>query len=279
MKSLVRASRTATDVFDVIAPSQVPLTVEAGAYRRAGQAAGPAPMELMLASLVTCAGATIDEVLTKMRFPAVALNVVADADRADSVPRVYTRIALEFHVAVEAPTDRVDRAVDITERTCSASAMLTRVTEVLPRAIHVREVEATVTRPLRQAILRPHQTLEELVAPGETADGAAWFAAFDRSDVVGTVGLVPEGSPDGGPRRQVRLRSMTTTDAMRGRGLGRVLLAAALDRAWTAGVERVWCSARTAAVGFYERAGFHPTSEEYEVDVIGSHVRMAIDRP
>jgi GNAT superfamily N-acetyltransferase len=57
-----------------------------------------------------------------------------------------------------------------------------------------------------------------------------------------------------------------------GRGLGKRLLAAAVERAWTLGAERVWLHTCTldhpAALPNYVRRGFEPfKTEEYEVDL------------
>jgi uncharacterized OsmC-like protein/GNAT superfamily N-acetyltransferase len=249
------------------------LIVEPAAYDRPGEAEGPAPMELMLASLVTCAGTTIDAVLAKMRFEVSALNVVADGTRAETVPRVFTDIELEFQVATEAPRDRVVRAIEVTERTCSASAMIGSVAAVVPRLVQVTAVDPAVTRMLRQAVLRPHQSLAELER--EENPEATWFAAMSEAgDAIGSVSIAPESSPDAAERAAFRIRAMAATEEMRGRGLGAVLLDAALAHARRQGGGFVWCSARVSASGFYRNAGFVATSEPYDVEHIGEHVRM-----
>lgn len=257
-----------------MAPSRVPLTVEAGAYERPGQAAGPAPMELMLASLVTCAGSTLEAVLAKMRLDVVALNVVADGARAERPPRVYTDIGLEFHVACGADRGRLEHAIDVTERNCSASVMIGQVADLTTRLIQVRQVAAADTRELRRSVLRPHQSLDEL-ASKEHPD-AAWLAAI-ADEVVGTVSVSEEPPPgryEGS--RPFRLRSMATAEAMRGRGLGQVLLGAAIDRARKNGGDVLWCNARSGAVDFYRKAGFTETSEQFDVPHIGPHIRMGL---
>jgi uncharacterized OsmC-like protein/GNAT superfamily N-acetyltransferase len=277
MRTLVRAVRERDRVFEVTTSSQARFRVEAGAYDRPGEAAGASPMELLLAALVTCAGSTLEAVLERMRFDLVALNVVADAERAVTVPRVYTAITLDFHVASPVPTERLTHAIDVTERTCSVSAMLSEVVPIAPRLIHVHQVEPALTLPLRQHILRPHQTLEEIADTGEDRPGTAWFAAVRGEEVVGTVGLIPEPSPDRPDAlRPVRLRGMATSEDVRGHGLGRVLLAAAVRHVRAHDADLLWCSARTPAEGFYRTAGFEVTSGVYEVEDIGPHVRMAV---
>lgn len=274
MRSVVRGVRQTSGRFAVTTSAPAPLIVEPGAYDRPGEAEGPAPMELMLASLVTCAGTTIDAVLAKMRFDVSALNVVADGTRAETVPRVFTDIELEFQIASDAPHDRLVRAIEVTERTCSASVMIGSVASVVPRLVQVKAVDAEVTRVLRRTVLRPHQSLAELES--EENPDATWFAAIgDDGQAVGSVSIAADASPDGVEGQAYRIRAMATTEDRRGRGLGAVLLGAVLDHARRRGGDFVWCSARTSAAGFYRNAGFVETSNPYDVAHIGEHVRMA----
>jgi GNAT superfamily N-acetyltransferase len=129
-------------------------------------------------------------------------------------------------------------------------------------------VEAT--RPLRQAVLRPHQTLEEM-AESEPPD-AVGFGAFAEGDLIG-VGLIgPEGEPGAW-----RVRGMATAAPARGRGAGSAVLSALLEHARSNGARRVWASVRIPARRLYERAGFVPVSEEFELPQIGPHVIMSLD--
>jgi ribosomal protein S18 acetylase RimI-like enzyme len=136
------------------------------------------------------------------------------------------------------------------------------VTDVL-----VREVSLVETRPLRQAVLRPHETLET-VAASESASAFA-VGAFDRKALI-AVGLV---APDGEPGAW-RVRGMATAPHARGNGAGTAVLDALLRHATARGALRVWCNARVPARSLYERAGFHVTSEEFELPEIGPHLVM-----
>lgn len=128
----------------------------------------------------------------------------------------------------------------------------------------------TQTRPLRQAVLRPHLTVEEMVdsePPDAFAAGA--FAQDGRLVAVGLVG--PEGEPG-----QWRVRGMAAAPELRGRGAGTAVLQALLDHARAHGAREVWASVRTPARTLYERAGFYVDSEVYEVEPIGPHVLMRL---
>lgn len=234
-------------------------------------------MELMLVSLATCAQSTILDVLEKMRQPFDDVRVLVDGERAEKAPRAWTRVRLTYLVRGEAVPDRVVRAVEITARACSASSMISRVSDLSEEAIQIRSVDAEATRPLRHSVLRPHQSLEELVVPGEDHPDAGWYAAFRGDEVIGTAGVFPEQPPDGGSTRSWRLRAMAVAEGDRDRGIGEVLLEACLDHAGRHGADHVWCAARVPAEAFYTRAGFRRVGEEYEPAEIGPHVRMDLD--
>jgi GNAT superfamily N-acetyltransferase len=132
----------------------------------------------------------------------------------------------------------------------------------------VRAVDPAQTRLLRQRVLRPHESVQELAShepPGVHAVGA-----FDGDELI-AVGFV---CPDGGPG-EWRVRGMATVPEHRGRGVGAAILAALVEHARAQGATRVWCNARTPALSLYARAGFEPESDEFDIPGIGPHVVMA----
>jgi GNAT superfamily N-acetyltransferase len=134
-------------------------------------------------------------------------------------------------------------------------------------ALQVRPIPLADTRPLRQAVLRPHQTIEDLAAH-EPADAFA-VGVFDVDELV-SVGFVGPAGEDGA----WRVRGMATAPGARGRGAGTAVLDALLAHAWANGATRVWCNARTPARSLYERAGFVTISDEYQLPHIGPHYTM-----
>ena len=72
-----------------------------------------------------------------------------------------------------------------------------------------------------------------------------------------------------------RLRGMATAPEVRGWGVGADLVDAVVDYVAQSGDGTVlWCTARMAAVGFYERKGFAVIGETWEEPVIGTHIHM-----
>lgn len=268
MDRIITARSLESSSFDVTTRSAHRLLVTAGA--QAASDPGPAPMELLLASLATCAAATWESIVARMRLSVAGFEVAVDADRATSPPRVWTDIALRYHVRSNAPFDRLQRAVELTKRTCSVSVMLDRATSISEELHVVAQVDESSTIDLRHRLLRAGMPRSAVAMPGDT--DATWFGVIDGSGIEGAAGVFLEDSPDGDSRH--RLRGMATSEAIRGAGLGRMLIDAVCEHVVADGGSSVWASARTSAAGFYTKLGFEITSDEYDVEGIGPHVRM-----
>ncbi|WCB92830.1 hypothetical protein DSM104299_01530 [Baekduia alba] len=143
--------------------------------------------------------------------------------------------------------------------------------------MRVERVAAEVVRPLRQKVLRPHQTMADQVYDGDDAPGAAHFAAYDDGGrVIGIASITPEPHPRAPAVGDWRIRGMATDpEGGRGVGAGAALLSACLGRARAAGGVRVWCNARSPVRGFYEREGFAVEGDEFELEGIGPHLLMS----
>jgi putative redox protein len=91
-----------------------------------GRNLGPRPMEMLLLGTGGCSIYDVLSMLKKSRQQVVDCRVEIDADRADAVPAVFTRINLHFVVTgVGLKENQVRRAVELSaEKYCSASIML-----------------------------------------------------------------------------------------------------------------------------------------------------------
>jgi ribosomal protein S18 acetylase RimI-like enzyme len=130
-----------------------------------------------------------------------------------------------------------------------------------------RPIPIAATRELRRAVLRPHQTLDDLAAH-ESPDAFA-VGVFDDGALVAVGFVAPDGEPG-----SWRVRGMATAPAARGRGAGAAVRDALVRHAEEQGATRIWCNARTPARSLYERGGFTVVSEEFELPAIGPHFRM-----
>ncbi len=91
-----------------------------------GRNLGPRPMEMLLLGAGGCSIYDVLSMLKKSRQQVVDCRVEMDAERADAVPAVFTRINMHFIVTgVGLKDNHVKRAVELSaEKYCSASIML-----------------------------------------------------------------------------------------------------------------------------------------------------------
>ncbi len=91
-----------------------------------GQNLGPRPMEMVLMGLGGCSSFAVISILQTSRQDVTTCRTELEAERADAVPSVFTRIHLHFIVTGRnLKENQVKRAVSLSaEKYCSASIML-----------------------------------------------------------------------------------------------------------------------------------------------------------
>ncbi|MCH2190481.1 MAG: OsmC family protein [Gammaproteobacteria bacterium] len=97
-----------------------------------GDNQGARPMETLLAGMGGCASFDVVYILRKRRLSVVDCIAEIEAERADSEPKVFTKIHLHFKVSGEGLTDKaVGKAVQLSaEKYCSASIMLGKTADI-----------------------------------------------------------------------------------------------------------------------------------------------------
>lgn len=93
-----------------------------------GENRGVRPMELVLMGLGGCSSFDVVTILKKSRQAVSGCTTELDAERADGVPAVFTRIHLHFRVSGQGlDPAKVARAVHLSaDKYCSAAIMLAR---------------------------------------------------------------------------------------------------------------------------------------------------------
>jgi putative redox protein len=97
-----------------------------------GRDLGPRPMEMLLLGTGGCSSYDVISILKKSRQDVKSCEVEISAERADSEPKVFTKIHLHFKVSgVDLKSKQVERAVSLSaEKYCSASIMLGATAEM-----------------------------------------------------------------------------------------------------------------------------------------------------
>ena len=103
-----------------------------GAPEAGGRNLAPRPMELILMGTGGCTCFDVVMILKKSRADVHDCVVDIESERADSDPKVFTRIHLHFTVTGhKLKEEAVRRAIDLSaEKYCSATIMLAKTAEI-----------------------------------------------------------------------------------------------------------------------------------------------------
>ena len=103
-----------------------------GPAEHGGRNLGIRPMEMLLLGMGGCTAFDVVHILKRSRQPVIDCEVQLEAERADTEPKVFTRIHVHFIVkGTGLKENHVRRAVGLSaEKYCSASIMLGKTAEI-----------------------------------------------------------------------------------------------------------------------------------------------------
>ena len=124
-----------------------------GAPENGGRNIGMRPMEMLLIGMGACTSFDVVTILKKARQPIVDCVAEISADRADEVPKVFTKIHVHFVITGNnLSATQVERAVKLSaEKYCSASIMLAKSVEIT----HDFEIKPLVIEPIE---IKPNES-------------------------------------------------------------------------------------------------------------------------
>lgn len=94
--------------------------------------AAPSPMEMVLMSVGGCSSVDVVSILKKTKQEFSSVDVQLTAERAETAPRVFTKINLHFVVTGNNVSEKhLKRAVSLSaEKYCSVALMLDKTVEI-----------------------------------------------------------------------------------------------------------------------------------------------------
>lgn len=103
-----------------------------GAPENGGRNIGMRPMEMLLIGMGACTAFDVVTILKKSRQPIVDCVAEIEAERANEIPKVFTKIHVHFVITGDNLNEtQVERAVKLSaEKYCSASIMLSKSVEI-----------------------------------------------------------------------------------------------------------------------------------------------------
>lgn len=118
--------------------------------------------------------------------------------------------------------------------------------------LQIEQIRPELTWRLRKEVLYPELPMYEMEL--EEDNYGYHFGAFRNNDLVGVVSLFQDGT-------DFQFRKFAVIEHARGTGVGKALLNYIMDFAIAEGAQRIWCNARTPAIGFYLLFGFERTGK------------------
>jgi len=117
--------------FDALSQTGHKITMD-GSPDHGGENAGARPMELLLIGMGGCTAFDVVGILKKARADLQDLKIELEADRADEVPAVFTKIHVHFILkGAGLKESLVERAIELSaEKYCSASIMLGQTAKI-----------------------------------------------------------------------------------------------------------------------------------------------------
>lgn len=137
------------------------------------------------------------------------------------------------------------------------------------RPVHVVELTAAETHPLRRTVLRAGTASDVVEFDGDELATTFHLGVRAVGEIVAISTWIARPCPARPALAGIQLRGMATDPAHRGAGLGARLLTAGIARCAASGAELVWARARVTALEFYVRHGFTPAGPVYADPVTG----------
>lgn len=103
-----------------------------GPPENGGQNVGVRPMEMLLMGMGGCTAVDVVHILKKGRHDVRGCELSLEAERAETDPKVFTRITIHYKVSGKGLSEgAVKRAIDLSaEKYCSASIMLGKSAQI-----------------------------------------------------------------------------------------------------------------------------------------------------
>lgn len=96
-----------------------------GPPEHGGKNSAARPMEVFLSAAAACSAFDVAHILKKGRHSLASLSVRVDGERAETEPKIFTRIHLHFIAGGDVGDNAVERAAKLSvEKYCSALRML-----------------------------------------------------------------------------------------------------------------------------------------------------------
>ena len=135
----------------------------------------------------------------------------------------------------------------------------------------VKKIKAEETYFLRKQILRKNIDLPHEFE-GDFNENTFHVGVFDGEELLG-IGTFMQNNLEELDGIHYQLRGMATSEKVRGKGYGKLLLEFATNELVKLKIDYLWCNAREVAILFYEKNDFKIMGDRF-INKAGPHYKM-----
>lgn len=131
---------------------------------------------------------------------------------------------------------------------------LMQVSKKLPNNVCIQPVSLDLVWSIRRQVMWPDRDVDFVRVKGDS--DAVHLGLYLKEKLVTVISIFTDG-------KEAQFRKFATLEAYQGKGYGTLLLHLVMCELRENGYSRIWCNARKAKTGFYERFGLVCTPETF----------------
>lgn len=138
----------------------------------------------------------------------------------------------------------------------------------------IKKITAPETYSVRLPVLRKGKPVESCHFDGDNSATTIHFGLYLNQELVGIVSLFKKTNPLFSEKNQFQIRGMAVLENHRKKDFGKALLIHCEEECKNQDGDLIWFNARTEAVEFYKKMGYHKNGTPFEIPDVGEHVIM-----
>jgi ribosomal protein S18 acetylase RimI-like enzyme len=140
--------------------------------------------------------------------------------------------------------------------------------------VKIRTISILEAITVRHPVLRFGKPIATCHFDGDNEPTTKHFGLFETDNLVGIITVLENNLAGFEDKKQFQLRGMAVLESHQKMGFGLQLLRFTELHIKNQSGTLIWCNARTAAVAFYEKAGYTKSGPSFEIQEIGLHFKM-----
>ncbi|MEC5167470.1 GNAT superfamily N-acetyltransferase [Flavobacterium sp. PL11] len=138
----------------------------------------------------------------------------------------------------------------------------------------IKNITALETFLVRHPVLRTDKPIEDCHFDGDNLESTIHFGLYFENTIVGVISLFEAKNVLFDHKKQNQIRGMAVLKEYQKQGFGEKLVKYAESHCIQRAKNLIWFNARKEAISFYQKMGYKPIGEFFEIPEIGLHIQM-----